>query len=89
MPYDLPTAPSIKLAMSRRLIAFDVTDVQWDQIVDHANGLSTSGVMHAAKDAARRAVLGSRKKISTSELLQSIDRRKELQDLTSAVGRSN
>ena len=89
LPYDPPTAPSIKLAMSRSLIAFDVTDVQWDQIVDHANGLSTSSVIHAAKDAARRAVLGSRKKISTDELLQSINRRKELQELTSAVGRSN
>ena len=74
--------------MSRCLIAFDVADVQWDQIVDHPNGLSTSDVIHAAKDAARRAVLRSRKKISTKELVQSIDRRKELQELTSAVGRS-
>ena len=87
LPYDFPTAHSIKLAMSRRLLAFDVKDVQWDQIVGHASGLSASDVIQAATDAARRAVLRSREKISTKELVQSINRRKELQELTSAVGR--
>ncbi len=87
LPYDFPTAHSIKLAMSRRLLAFDVKDVQWDQIVGHASGLSASDVIQAATDAARRAVLRSREKISTKELVQSINRRKELQELTSAVGK--
>ena len=88
LSYDLPTTSDIKLAMSRCLIAFDVADVQWDQIVGHASGLSASDVIQAATDAARRAVLCSRKDISTDELVRSIDRRKNLHGLDLSVGRS-
>ena len=86
--YDLPAATAIKLAMSRRLIDFDVSKVQWNQVVEHAIGLSSFDVIHAAIDAARRAVLCSKKDISTVELVRSIDRRKDLQALDTKIGKS-
>lgn len=88
--YDLPSGMAIEKAMSRRLIGFNVSKVQWELVVNQAEGLSSSDVIQAAMDAARRAVLNSKRSISSGDLVQSIDRRKELQALVGAdFGRSN
>ena len=79
--YDLPTADAMQKAMSRRLIGFDLSDVIWNDVVERAEGLSSSDVIQAAMDAARRAVLDSKKSISSGDLLLSIGRRHDLQAL--------
>ena len=87
--YALPSTSAIEKAMSRRLIGFNVSEVQWELVVNQAQGLSSSDVIQAAMDAARRAVLTSRKRISSDDLLQSIGRRKDLQALGVDAGRSD
>ncbi|WP_136440721.1 AAA family ATPase [Pacificoceanicola onchidii] len=79
--YDLPTADAMQKAMSRRLIGFDLSEVIWDDVVEQAHGLSSSDVIQAAMDAARRAVLDSKTSISSDDLLRSIGRRRDLQAL--------
>lgn len=81
LKYDLPTAEAIQKAMSRRLIGFDLSDILWDDVVEQAHGLSSSDVIQAAMDAARRAVLESNTSISSADLLRSIGRRRDLQAL--------
>ncbi|MEL6596033.1 MAG: ATP-binding protein [Pseudomonadota bacterium] len=79
--YDLPTADAMQKAMSRRLIGFDLSEIIWDDVVERAQGLSSSDVIQAAMDAARRAVLDSKTSISSDDLLRSIGRRRDLQAL--------
>ena len=81
--YNLPNSTAIEKAMSRRLIGFNVSGVQWEHVVSQAEGLSSSDVIQAAMDAARRAVLNSKKSISSNDLVRSIGRRKDLQALVS------
>lgn len=87
--YDLPTAEAIQKAMSRRLIGFDLSKVIWDHVVEQAQGLSSSDVIQAAMDAARRAVLDSKMSITSADLLRSIGRRRDLQALGINIGRSD
>ena len=86
--YDLPTAEAMQKAMSRRLIGFDLSEVIWDDVVEQAHGLSSSDVIQAAMDAARRAVLDSKKAITSADLLHSIGRRRDLQALGISSGRT-
>lgn len=86
--YNLPTAEAMQKAMSRRLIGFDLSEVIWDDVVEQAHGLSSSDVIQAAMDAARRAVLESKKTITSADLLNSIGRRRDLQALGVNSGRT-
>jgi SpoVK/Ycf46/Vps4 family AAA+-type ATPase len=87
--YELPSAEAMQKAMSRRLIGFDISNVDWDGVVQQAHGLSSSDVIQAAMDAARRAVLDSKTSIVSADLLRSIGRRKDLQALGEDIGRSD
>lgn len=84
--YDLPEPEAIQKAMSRRLKGFDTKEVSWDEIAKDANGLSSSDVIQAAVDAARRAVLDSNEGITTLNLIDAIRRRKNLQSLGADIG---
>ena len=86
--YDLPSAEAMQMAMSRRLLGFDVSQVHWDEVVEQAHGLSSADVIQAAMDAARRAVIDSKKNIVSADLLRSISRRKDLQALGLSIGKS-
>lgn len=86
--YELPSAEAMQKAMSRRLLGFDVSEVQWEKVIEQAHGLSSSDVIQAAMDSARRAVLDSKNDIVSADLLRSISRRKDLQALGSDIGRS-
>jgi len=83
LSYDLPDASSIRLALERRLIGFSTERLSWKKVTDCAIGLSTADIISAAEDAARRAVLGDRDRITTSDLLDSLERRRSLQGLGS------
>jgi SpoVK/Ycf46/Vps4 family AAA+-type ATPase len=81
LAYELPDAASIRQALMRRLIGFSIAHLSWEDVTDCAVGLSTADVVAAAEDAARRAVLGDRNSITTSDLLGSLERRRSLQGL--------
>ena len=86
--YDLPTEEAIRKAMSRQLVMFDLSRIIWDNVVEQARGLSSSDVIQAAMDTARRAVLDSRTGISTDDLLRSVNRRRDLQTVGENIGES-
>jgi len=81
LSYELPDTASIRQALERRLIGFSTAHLSWKRVTDCANGLSTADVIAAAEDAARRAVLGDRERITTVDLLESLERRRSLQRL--------
>lgn len=81
LPYQLPDAEAIEKAMRRRLRGFDVGAVDWNDVVQHAGGLSTADVVAAGEDAARRAVLGNSSEIRTSAVVASLERRRSLHSI--------
>lgn len=83
LSYELPDAASIRQALERRLIGFSTARLSWERVTDSAIGLSTADVIAAAEDAARRAVLDDRERITTNDLLDSLKRRRSLQGLGS------
>lgn len=81
LSYELPDTASIRQALERRLIGFSTARLSWKKVTDCAIGLSTADVVAAAEDAARRAVLRDREAVTTTELLESLERRRSLQGL--------
>lgn len=81
LSYELPDTASIRQALERRLIGFATAHLSWKKVTDCAIGLSTADVVAAAEDAARRAVLGDLERITTTDLLESLERRRSLQGL--------
>ncbi|MCB1467620.1 MAG: AAA family ATPase, partial [Rhizobiaceae bacterium] len=71
--------------MRRRLIGFNVDDVDWDAVSRVAEGLSTADVVAAGEDAGRRAVLSSTDRILTEALIASMERRRSLQGLGTSL----
>ncbi|TIR18305.1 MAG: ATP-binding protein [Mesorhizobium sp.] len=81
LPYQLPDPEAIEKAMRRRLRGFDVDAVDWEDVVEHAEGLSTADVVAGGEDAARRAVLGNSTEIRTSAVVASLERRRSLHSI--------
>ncbi|MBE0560607.1 MAG: ATP-binding protein [Ochrobactrum anthropi] len=81
LPYQLPDAEAIAKAMRRRLRGFEIANVDWNEVVQHADGLSTADVVAAGEDAARRAVLGNSGEIRTATIVASLERRRSLHSI--------
>lgn len=60
---------------------FDTHNVDWHNVSYAAKSLSVADVVVAAEDAARRSVLLDKNYIETSQLLNSMERRKKLHSL--------
>lgn len=84
LPYTMPDAVAVRLAIERRLIGFDLSDIDWLEITERSNGLSVADLVAGAEDSARRAVLKDFEIIETRELLDAIARRRSLQELNSS-----
>lgn len=78
LPYEMPAGPAIEKAIRRRLLGFDVREVNWSEVANNAEGLSTADVVAAAEDAARRSVIGRLSLIETSAVISSLERRRSL-----------
>lgn len=81
LPYTLPEGQAIEKAMRRRLIQFNVSKVDWDDVAHNAGGLSTADVVAAAEDAARKAVLGNLGFVETPALIAALLHRRSLQEI--------
>lgn len=84
LPYVMPDADAIRVAIERRLIGFDLSQLDWQEITARADGLSAADLVAGAEDAARRAVLKDLDLVETRELLDAITRRRHLQELNSS-----
>lgn len=77
LKYRLPSPDVIVNALKARLCAFDISDVNWQQMAIEANGLSHADIMGAAEDAARNTILdGGGPKILNSDLREAIAARR-------------
>jgi SpoVK/Ycf46/Vps4 family AAA+-type ATPase len=86
--YELPDAKAIEQTVSRRLSGFQTGRIAWKQVAQVAAGLSTADLVRGTEDAARRAVLSGLETISTSVLLDALERRRTLQLIGETNGSS-
>jgi len=73
--YVLPAADVARALMQDRLAPFDTSRLPWDEAVAVSGGLSQADIAAACDHAGKRAVLGHRKAIIGSELVDSLRER--------------
>jgi SpoVK/Ycf46/Vps4 family AAA+-type ATPase len=73
--YGLPDAEQVEQLAKNRLNAFDLKDVNWDEVRAAAAGLSYAEVARACMETAKAAVLGGWGLISTDLLLSTLRER--------------
>lgn len=73
--YDLPSPDHVRRIVMQRLPQFDLSCVSWREISDAADGLSQAGLVAAADDAARDAVLDEGGELTGATLLRAVSER--------------
>lgn len=76
--YEHPTSLEIEQVLRANLSQFDLADVDWDEVISIAAGLSQADLAAAARDSARHAVLDTAGQIATANLKRSITERAQL-----------
>ncbi len=76
--YELPASDAVRQLIENRLSAFETARLSWKKLAGAAAGLSHAEIVAAAEDAAKLAVLGSRKRIHMDDLLRSLQAKKRL-----------
>lgn len=77
--YALPDKLLIIETLKTRLLTFDTTSIDWDDVADAAVGLSNADLIRAAEDAARLSVLDRRQALNTASLIMAVlERRKSV-----------
>ncbi|MCC3305843.1 AAA family ATPase [Sneathiella sp. HT1-7] len=74
--YDLPNPSIASSILKARLSGFDTKGMQWKDVVKETSGLSQAEVSRAADEAAKRAILAERTKVTRDDLLGAIAERK-------------
>lgn len=74
--YQLPDAKLSAELLSRKLIMFDTTAVDWARVLPEAEGLSHADLTRASEEAAKRAVLAGSTKITPDALVSALQERK-------------
>jgi AAA+ superfamily predicted ATPase len=70
--YRLPTKAMIGPVIKNRLSVFDLTGVNWAEVIEAAAGLSHGDIVRAAEDSAKESVLSRRPRIMTKSLVRSL-----------------
>ncbi|MBV9977724.1 MAG: ATP-binding protein [Hyphomicrobiales bacterium] len=76
IPYSIPEAGVARGILEARLVTFDLTSVNWDEVVAATKGLSQAELARAADEAAKGAVLSDRERISSNALLAAVAERR-------------
>ncbi len=74
--YELPNQEVVRKLLETRLACFHIEYVNWQHIVDTADGLSQAELVRAADEAAKVAVLTERDSISEETMISAIIERK-------------
>lgn len=75
--YELPEAPVVEQVLRDRLASFDTASVDWQQIANHAVGLSHGDLVRAAEQAAKTSILHDSDCIEHEALLHAIAERRQ------------
>lgn len=73
--FDKPDRQQVKQIIENRLTPFELTRLNWQAILEKADGLSGADVSRACEDAAKEAVLNRDSVLSTSDLLKALEYR--------------
>lgn len=76
IPYDLPDTSIAEGILKTRLSGFDTKGMRWKQVVEVTSRLSQAEISRAADEAAKRAILDDRTRITRDDLLAAIAERK-------------
>ncbi|WP_374765209.1 AAA family ATPase [Yunchengibacter salinarum] len=74
--YELPGTSVVEGILKARLSGFDTKGMRWKQAVEAASGLSQAEISRAADEAAKRAILDDRTRVTRDDLLGAIAERK-------------
>jgi SpoVK/Ycf46/Vps4 family AAA+-type ATPase len=74
--YGLPDTGVAEEILKRKLAAFDSEGVKWTHVLPEAEGLSQAELARAAEEAAKHAVLGGSRRVSSEALLFALRERK-------------
>lgn len=75
--YELPNKEVVRQLLAARLSPFDIKWVNWERIIEVADGLSQADLVRSADDAAKVAVISDQKSISEQNIVSVILERKK------------
>lgn len=70
--YALPSEGHVRRVLEKALFAFDLSELDWEDIAAQAQGLSQAEMVRAAEDAARTAVLENDARFTTTIVTQAL-----------------
>jgi SpoVK/Ycf46/Vps4 family AAA+-type ATPase len=76
IPYSLPEPVVARGILQARLATFDLTSVNWDEVITASEGLSQADLARAADEAAKGAVLADLERVSSNALLVALAERR-------------
>ena len=82
--YQHPTSSEIERVLRANLMQFDLSGINWSEVISIASGLSQADLAAAARDGARYAVLDNCGMITTTNLARSIMERAQLHSNSTA-----
>ena len=77
--YSLPSVELGERIMRSRLKLLDTSDIDWSEAVGTAKGLSHSDLTRACEHVAKNAILQSRTRVDTAELVEALNERRAAQ----------
>lgn len=77
--YVLPAQEVAEKVMRARLALLDTARVDWTQVLAAAEGLSQADLTRACEHAAKRAILGHKTRVETSDLVEALAERRSAQ----------
>ncbi len=78
--YALPSAEAAQRVMSARLILLDTDEIDWNEAVAAAQGLSHGELARACEHAAKDAILAHQRQVSTQALIEALQERRTAQE---------
>jgi len=77
--YTAPSAEAAQKVMASRLTLLDTSDIDWNEAVAAAQGLSHGELARACEHAAKDAILAHRRRVSTQDLIAALQERRTAQ----------
>jgi SpoVK/Ycf46/Vps4 family AAA+-type ATPase len=78
--YGDPEPAHVEALLRNRLNTFDLSSVKWDKVSRSAKGLSYADIARSGDEAAKSAILSSRKAVTTDELISALSERSAIHD---------
>jgi SpoVK/Ycf46/Vps4 family AAA+-type ATPase len=80
--FALPDSAQALDLLRERLACVDMSEVSWDEVGDHAKGLSQADLVRAAQSAAKRAILHEDGSVSMAVLMTALSELRRHQRVT-------